>query len=202
MKYVPVWIFLLLVVLATACQREDKSLVIQNSLPNGGPYTHQTGVQFQKRIFWTRVMNETETPIEFTIHFPADSFPIPTSTGFYYKLFMPLDTMTLAKKSLADYGATGLHAFLDTSLYKPTWLQKTVNPKEEFLFYTALLMSGRGVVRTVDVLKDNLAVNKALAGIGAVRTGVVLKEKALFYKVSLGALDSTLIPCGHIRVKQ
>ena len=192
----------MLVVLATACQRENKSLVIQNSLPNGGPYTHPTGGQFQKRIFWTRVINQTQTPIEFTIHFPADSFPIPTSAGFYYKLFLPSDTMTLAKKSLVDYGATGLHAFWDTSLYQSTWLQKTVNPKEEFLFYTALLMSGRGMVRTGDVLKDNLADIKALAGIGAVRTGVVLKEKALYYKVNLGGpLDSTLIPCGHIKVK-
>jgi hypothetical protein len=184
MKYVSVYTFLVLVVLFTSCKREDKGVIIQNSFPKGGPYTHPTGVQFQKRICWTRVMNETETPIEFTIHFPADSFPMPTSAVFYYKLFLPPDTMTIAKKSLFDYGATGLQSFLDTSLYQSSQLQKTINPNEEFFFYTALLMGG--------------APNQ-----GSVRAGVVLKNKDLFYKVSLGGqLDSTLIPCGHIIFKQ
>ena len=184
MKYLPLYSFLLLSVLSTACQREDKGVVIQNSFPKGGPYTHPTGVRFQKRICWTRVMNQTQTPIQFTLNFPADSFPMPTSAGSYYKLFLPPDTMTLAKQSLFDYEATGLHSFLDTSLYQSSRLQKTVNPNEEFFFYTALLMGGE--------------LNQGFA-----RTGVVLKDKDLFYKVSLGEpLDSTLIPCGHIIVKQ
>ncbi|QHV96494.1 hypothetical protein [Spirosoma endbachense] len=182
-KYLPVYALLLIFVFYTSGKKQDKGVVIQNSGPKGGPYTHPTGERFGRGIFRTRVSNETDSPVELTINFPADSFPIPSSAGSYFKLFLPPDTMTLAKESLYDYGATGLLTFFDTSLHKSTRLQKTVNPKEEYLFYTALLMH----------VPDN----------GPVRTGIVLNDKDLFYKVSIGGqLDSALIPCGHIIYKK
>lgn len=214
MKNAAIYVLLLLVVFYTSCKGQGKTnlpkdtiksetkiavrvfnsvtsskidtvngVVIQNSLPKGGPYTNPTGERFGRGICWTRISNETDTPLELTINFPADSFPYPSSNG-YFKLFLPPDTMTLAKESLYDYGATGLLSFFDTGLHKSTRLQKTINPKEEHLFYIALLMGGEP--------------NK-----GVVRTGLVLKDNALFYKISIGGhIDSALIPCGHIISKK
>lgn len=214
MKNAPIYVLLLVVVFYTSCKGQRKTdlpkdtiksqtkitarvlsnvtsftidtikgVVIQNSLPKGGPYTHPTGERFGRGIFWTRVINETDTPLELTINFPADSFPYPASNG-YYRLFLPPDTMTLAKESLFDYGATGLLSFFDAGLHKSTRLQKTINPKEEHLFYIALLMGG--------------APNN-----GPARTELVLKDNVLFYKVSIGGLiESALIPCGHIISKK
>lgn len=87
------------------------------------------------------------------------------------------------KESSYDYGATGLKSFMDTGLNKPTNLQKTINPNEEYLFYVGMLMK----------MPDN----------GPVRTRLVSKEGDLFYRVSIaGQLDSALIPCGHIIFKK
>jgi len=160
-----------------------KGVIIQNSGPRGGPYTDPTGKRFGHAIFCTRVINETATPIKFTINFPADSFSISPLPLSYFKLFLPPDTMTMDKEPSYDYGATGLKSFMDTGLNKPTSLQKTINPNEEYLFYVGMLMK----------MPDN----------GPVRTRLVLKEGDLFYRVSIaGQLDSALIPCGHIIFKK
>jgi len=101
-----------------------------------------TGKNFGYRIFWTRVINETATPLELTINFPADSFAILPSPDSYFKLFLPPDTMTLK-------------SFLDTGINKPTMLQRTINPKEACLFYIgALFYQGEGVARAGLVLKE------------------------------------------------
>lgn len=163
-------------------ENASKGVVIQNSFPKGGPYTHPTGKRFGHAIFWYRAINETTTPFELTIHFPADSFPIPPSSDSYLKLLLPPDTMTLAKEGLYGYGATGLTSFLDTGLHKPTRLQKTLQPKEEFLFYIAALSYQSG---------------------GTVRAELVLKEEDLFYRIGiLPHFDSALFPCGRIRFKK
>ncbi|MEP7322970.1 MAG: hypothetical protein ABI761_13675 [Saprospiraceae bacterium] len=156
-----------------------EGVIIQNSLPKGGPYTDPTGKRFGYGIFWTRIINETAYPLNLTINFPGDSFAIFPQPESYLKLFLPPDIMTLDKESLYDYGATGLKSFLDTGLNRPTMLQKTIHPKEEYLFYIGILFH----------LPDN----------GPVRTGLVLKEQDLFYRISIaGQLDSALIPCGNI----
>ncbi len=160
----------------------SKGVIIQNSFPKGGPYTDPTGKKFGHSIFWTRVINETATPLELTINFPADSFAILPSPDSYLKLFLPPDTMTLDKEWLYDYGATGLKSFLDTGLNKPTMLQRTINPKEECLFYIGALSYQSG---------------------GMVRAGLVLKEQNLFYRISIiPHFDSALFPCGHIIFKK
>jgi hypothetical protein len=148
-----------------------KGIIIQNSLPRGDGYK-----TFVYGIFWTRVINETTTPFELTINFPADSFAIPNFPDSYLKLFLPPGTMTPDKESLYNFGATGLESFLDTGLNKPTMLQRTINPKEECLFYIG-----------------------AVPGAGC-RAALVLKEQGLFYRFSI--IPDQLIPCGQIVFKK
>jgi len=155
-------------------------VITQNSLPKGGAYTDSIGRTFGYRIFWTRIINETATPIELTINFPADSFEIVARPDSYLRVFLPPDTMTLYNETLYDYGATGLKSFLDAGLNKPTMLQRTINPKEACLFYIGVLIDP--------------------AGNNFTRAGLVLKEQHLFYRIT-PQLDSALIPCGQIVLK-
>lgn len=143
-------------------------------------YTDSTGKNYGYAIFWTRVINETATPLELTINFPADSFAIFPSPASYLKLFLPPDKMTLDKQSLYNYGITGLKSFLDTGFNKPTMLQKTINPNDECLFYIAALSYQAG---------------------GTSRAGLVLKGQDLFYRISIEPLGTALIPCGQIVFK-
>lgn len=155
-----------------------KSVTIQNSVPKGLGYVDPTGKNFEGRIFWTRVINETDTPLEITIKFPTDSFPILSSPDSYLKLFLPMDTMTLDKEALYSYGATGLKSFLDNGLNKPTMLQRTINPNEACLFYIGMLFYNGG---------------------GVARAELVLNEQDLFYSINL--LSPAIISCGKIAFK-
>lgn len=87
--------------------------------------------------------------------------------------------MTLDKETLYAYCATGLRSFLDTSLNKPTMLQRTVNPKAACLLY--------------------IEVHFFQESNGVPRAGLVLKEQDLFYRINL--IESALIPCGQIVFK-
>jgi len=153
-----------------------KGVIIQNSLPRGNRYIDPIGRISLYGIFWTRVINETATPFELTINFPADSFAIPADPGHYLRLFLPPETMTDDKESLYNYGAAGLESFLDTGLNKPTTLKRVINPKEECLFYTG-----------------------ALPG-GGCRAGFVLKGQDLFYRINI--IPDLLIPFGRIVIKK
>lgn len=154
-----------------------KGVIIQNSLPKGGRgFTDATGRRFGYRVFWSRVINETARPLELTINFPADSFPLP-SPDSYMKVFLPPDTMTPAKEILQDYGATGLKSFFDSVISNPTMLQRTIKPKEACLFYIVVLRHHRGG--------------------GTPRGGLVLKQHDLFYRIK-PEFASALIPCGQI----
>ncbi|MBL7872992.1 MAG: hypothetical protein JNM78_15350 [Cyclobacteriaceae bacterium] len=165
-----------------------KDVLIQSSFPKGmvpldstgkAGYSDATGKFFAYVVFWTRVTNETDTPLELTVNFPA-VFPSPYS---YLKLFLPQDTMTLDKETLINYGVTGLKSFLDTNFNKPTILQRTIKPKGESIFYIVALSSKLG---------------------NSLRARLVLKEHNLFYNIrGIGPeLDTTLIPCGQIVFKK
>jgi hypothetical protein len=152
---------------------EGKVVIIQNSLPEGLEYTDPTGKNFGGRIFWSRVINETSTPLELTINFPADSFAMLPWPHCYLKVFLP------PMATLYAYDATGLKSFLDTGMNKPTMFQRTINPKEACLFYVGVLFLGKRE--------------------GVTRAGLVLKEADFFYRINL--LDPALIPCGKIVFK-
>lgn len=165
-------------------------VIIQNSRRRAGGtldstkrvgYTDAIGKHFTYAIFWNRIINESTSPLELTINFPADSFAIADSTGSYFKVFLPTDTMTLAKEVMYNYGAAGLKSFLDTSFNKPSTMERTINPKEACLFYILLVSFQTG---------------------GIDRTELVLKEQELFYKINMARqLDPALIPCGQIVLK-
>jgi hypothetical protein len=91
----------------------SKGVIIQNSFPKGGPYTGSPGKNsnYSFLIFFTRIKNETATPLELTMNFPADSFATGEGGNVYLKLFLPPDTMTFYKEPLYNYGVTSLDLF-------------------------------------------------------------------------------------------
>jgi hypothetical protein len=173
----------------------SQGIIIQNSFPKGDRHTDSRGRAYGIAIFWTRVINESASPLELTINFAADSIASLSSPDSYLKVFLPSDTMTRDKVILYNYGVTGLRYFLDNSLNKPTTLQRTINPKEECFFYV-------GVLR-YDVLDEAQGPRQPglrRAGGGVIRTGLDLKEQNLFYRISIDH-ESALIPCGQIVFK-
>jgi hypothetical protein len=141
-----------------------KSLIILNSFRRGGPYIDPKGISYGKLIFWTRLINETDSPLELKIDFPVDSFEVPGLPGKYYKVLVPPDTMTIDKESLYDYGMTGLKPLLDNNIHKPSSLKRTINPKESSGFYVVILFDHE-------------------VG-GPFRTGLSIKGQNLVYRIS------------------
>ena len=169
-----------------------KRLIIQNGFPRGGPYTDPNGKECFKVIFWTRLINETDNPLELKIDFPVDSFEVPWLPGKYYKVLVPPDTMTIDKETLYDYGLTGLKSFLDNSIHKPSSLKRIINPKESSGFYVVLLSR----------------ITEGTQGGGALRTALSLKGQDLFYRISvdkgprpLSLISEKEINCGSISLK-
>jgi hypothetical protein len=163
------FLFILLTVLAlTACNSPAIS-------PKTLPGSHQ-GIIIQNSM-----VNDTTVPVELTINFPADSIKMQHNPGLYLRLFLPPDTMTMAKEPEYNYGAKGLLPFLDTGLNKPTVVQVTLNPKEEHLFYVGAL-----------IYPD-----------GRARSGLLINGQNLVYAINISpALDSVFIPCGQIIYKK
>ena len=161
-----------------------KGITIQNSLPKGGmiepngtQYADSSGKRYAFAVFWTRIINETTTPIELDINFPADSFAIFSPADSYLKLFLPTDTLTLDKLPLFNYGITGLKSFLDRNFNKATRLQRTIKPNEEHIFYIVTL---------------------TYQASGTARAALFLKEQDLYYRLSMAPHGNGAIPCGKI----
>jgi hypothetical protein len=172
----------------------SQGVILQNSLPKGSPQTDSMGKTYGVGVFWSRVINETDSPLELTINFPVDSLEILSSTDAYLKVFLLPDTMTLEKVPLYNYGVTSLRSLLDFGLHKPTTLQRTIQPKEECLFYIAAVR--------YQVPQAPGSRRKALhQGGGVLRTGFVLKEQKLFYRINIDH-DSVVIPCGELVSKK
>ena len=165
-----------------------KSLIILNSFRQGAPYIDPKGISYGKVIFWTRLINETDSPVALKIDFPVDSFEVPGLPGKYYKVLVPPDTMTIDKESLYDYGMTGLKPFLDNNTHKPSSLKRTINPKESSGFYVVILGLTEGAH-------------------GTMRTGLSLKGQNLFYRINVDVTYSNTkssnkeINCGSINLK-
>ncbi len=166
-----------------------KSLIIQNSLPKGGQkYTDPDGEVYNYVIFFTRLINETDNPLELKIDFPVDSFEVPSLPGKYFKILVPPDTMTLDKLPLYTYGLTDLESFLDNSIHKQSSSKRTINPKESSGFYVVMLCLIEGAH-------------------GTMRTGLSLKGQNLFYRIKIDGSKSNTksidkeINCGSINLK-
>ena len=157
----------------------SNGLIIQNSFPKGGPYTGFTTRNYNHSylVFFTRVINETGSPLELKVNFSADSFAIPYSPDTYVKLFLPPDTMTLDKRPLFSYGVTRLQ-----SLDQATRFQRKLAPNEECLFYVVAIF----YQTKAEAWKQERGGNRA---------ELVLKGKDLFYNL-LPQVNS--LPCGQI----
>jgi hypothetical protein len=69
-----------------------KVVVVHNSFPKGGGgYTDSTGKKYSYVIFWIRVVNESATPLELAIKFPAHPFTIFPSPDSHKRIFLPPD---------------------------------------------------------------------------------------------------------------
>ncbi len=140
---------------------------IQNSFPKGGPYTGSVENMFNPSylVFFTRITNETESPLEIELNFSSDSIPIPDSPGTYMKLFLPSDTMTMDKQNLFSYGITELE-FSN----RPKKLKRRIGPNDDFLFYVVAFF--------YQTEKD-----KWQQGRGGNRAELVLNGDELYYKI-------------------
>ena len=149
-----------------------------HSLPKGGGQVYHNGKKYGYVVFWTRVFNQSTTPIELQIKFPEVTyFKSPES---YIKIVLPKETMNIEKAQLFDYGLTNLQSLINDESNQLSILQKKISPKEDYFFYVAVFIH--------------------IAGSGPSRAKFELKDKDLFYKISIGA-DTTLIPCGRLTFK-
>lgn len=160
-------------------ESENNGVIIQNSFNRGGPYTGRTIKHFNYShlVYFTRVINETEKSFELTINFSADSIAIPDSPDTFVKLFLPPDTMTLAKRNSFDFGVADLE-----SLDQSTCFQRKLNPKEDCLF---------NVVAIFYQTRDGIQHQQR----GGNRAEFILKGNDLYYRMS-PQIDSLF--CGQI----
>jgi hypothetical protein len=145
----------------------NKLVIIINSLPKGITYTAPNGKKYFKVTFWSKIINETDHPLEMNINFPVELYEAPGLPGNHYKLLVPPDTMTVDKEPLYNYGMTGLTSFLDNNIDKPSSIKRTINPKETTGFYVVLL-----------------SLTTELKPGSTMRTGLGVKGQNLVYKIS------------------
>jgi hypothetical protein len=160
----------------------SNGITIQNSFPRGGQYTGpERNFNYSHLVFFTRVLNETNAPVELLLNFSADPIAIPSSPDTFVKLFLPPDTMTIGKRHVFDYGVKPLKDF-----DKPTRFQRTINPGEDCLF---------NVVAIFYQTKAT-AENRPRGGN---RAEFVLEGEKLFYEMppQIGSLY-----CGRIVIKK
>ncbi len=161
-----------------------KGIKIQNSFPKGGmiepdgkQYSDSSGKRLGFAAFWTRIINETNTPLELNFNIPADSFAIFTPPDSYLRLLLPTQTVAFDKLSKFNYGLTDIESYLDVNLGKESFLQKTINPNQEYIFYVVTL---------------------TYPGEGTPRAELILEKENLYYKMSRAPYGSGIVPVGKI----
>mgnify|MGYP003608689025 CR=1 FL=1 len=169
------------------------NLIIQNSFPKGGTkYIAPTGEVYYYTVFFTRIINETENPLELKIKFPADSYELLSLPGKHFKILLPPNKMSLDKEPMFNYGLTELESFLDNNRNKSSTLNSIINPKDSTCFY---------------VLKLNISEKSGLRNNGSIRAEFKLKNQDLYYKVKndgskTNSKSSDIeINCGSINFK-
>ena len=154
------------------------SVMMTNSLPKGGGVVYQNEKKYGYVNFWTRMSNQSATPIELKVKFPEVTFF--KSPDSYIKIVLPKESMNIEKEQLFDYGLTNLQSILNDESNQLGILQKKIGPKEDYLFYVTVFIH--------------------IEGSGSARAKFELNDKELFYKISMGS-DTTLIPCGSLDFK-
>jgi len=154
------------------------TVMVTNSLPKGGGVVYQNGKKYGYVVFWTRMSNQSATPINLKVKFPDVTFFKPPES--YVKIVLPKESMKIEKEQLFDYGLTNLQSLLNDESNQLSILKKKIGPKEDYFFYVTVFIH--------------------IDGSGSARAKFQLKDKDLFYKFSMGS-DTTLIPCGSIDFK-
>jgi hypothetical protein len=157
---------------------KGNSAMVTSSLPKGGGVVYQNGKKYGYVNFWTRMSNQSATPIELKVKFPEVTFF--KSPDSYIKIVLPKETMKIEKEQLFDYGLTNLQSILNDESNQLGILQKKIGSKEDYLFYVTVFIH--------------------IEGGGSARAKFELNDKELLYKISIGS-DTTLIPCGSLEFK-
>ncbi|MEO1257008.1 MAG: hypothetical protein AAFY41_19295, partial [Bacteroidota bacterium] len=164
-------------------ETRTNGVAIQNSYPKGGRCTQPLENKFNCSylVFFTRVENQTNDPLELSVTFSPDPIPIPHSSETFMRLVLPTDTMTLEKQSLSSYGITELPPLNASPPFK-----RTLNPQEDCLFYVVAIFY-------------QTEAGKWSQERGGNRAELVLKGQDLFYKMP-PQIPSLL--CGHITLSK
>ena len=157
---------------------KGNTAMVTNSLPKGGGVVYQNGKKYGYVVFWTRMSNQSATPIELKLKFPDVTFFKPPES--YVKIVLPKESMNIEKEQLFDYGLTNLQSLLNDESNQLNILKKKIGPKEDYFFYVTVFIH--------------------IDGSGSARAKFELNDKELFYKISIGS-DTTLIPCGSLDFK-
>lgn len=113
-------------------QKTTNGVTIQNSYPKGGRYSEDVEDKFNCSylVFFTRLVNGSNSSLEINIDLSSDSIAIPNSPETFMKLFLPSDTMTLDKQNMFSYGIKDFELPDEATNFK-----RTLKPQEECLFY-------------------------------------------------------------------
>ncbi len=152
----------------------QKDVIFTHSLPKGGGQYNLKGTKYSHVVFWTRIQNQTSTPIKLQVTFPDITYL--QSPDAHIKILLPKDTMSHEKEQLFNYGLTGLEFLLNDNTKQVKTLKKMIDPKKDYYFYIPVFMH---------------EIN------GSARASIVLKGEKLFYKISIGK-DTAFIPCGSL----
>lgn len=149
-----------------------------NSFPRGGGVVYKNGKKYSYVVFWTRMYNQSNNPLELKVKFPEVTFfKLPDS---YIQIVLPKETMSMEKVQSFDYGLTNLQSILNDESSQLSILKKNINPNEDYIFYTAVFIH--------------------IEGWGPARAKFELKDQDLFYKISMGS-ETTMVPCGSLNFK-
>lgn len=149
-----------------------------SSLPRGGGVVYKNGKKYSYVVFWTRVYNQSATLLELKVKFPEITFF--KSPDSYLQIVLPKEPMSMDKVQSYDYGLTNLQSLLNDESNQLSVLQKRIKPNEDYIFYTAVFIH--------------------IKGWGPARAKFKLKDRDLFYKISMGP-DTAIIPCGSLFFK-
>ena len=161
-------------------------IIIENGYPRGGiKYTDTKGNVYSYVVFWTRINNKTDNPLELNFDLPINLYKISNLPGKYFKVLVPAYNILPGKIPLINH--TTLKSFLDTNIDKPSSFKRMINPNETSGFYSIMLIL-------------------TLEGTGMVRTELSLKGQNLFYKIlrysKTTLIDEKEIHCGTINFKK